>query len=233
MSGRRLPWPGERERSSQDERAAAPPESVGGGRWAYSRRRLLASLWDLPVVLAWAAVAAVVGVTSETLDVTPRTPAGWDAIPFLTLIVPVTVTLALAEASTRQASPGKRHVGLFVADRAGRRLGRGWSPGTHPPSNDTFRHAPPAERHVPAQDTPAFARNPCRLVSLGDPARPKVSLGDPARPKVPLGAPAGWPTGTLGQATRATPRAHRSSGARRPGELPARDDGNHRCGGRR
>lgn len=93
----------------------------------YRRRRLLASLGDLPVVLAWAAVAAVVGVALQALDAAPRTPAGWDAIAFLTLIAPVTLTLALAEASSRQGTPGKRRLRLVVVDRAGRRLGRGRS----------------------------------------------------------------------------------------------------------
>lgn len=98
-----------------------------GGRWAYSRDRLLASLVDVPVVLAWVAVAALAGVALRALDATPRTPAGWDGIAFVTLILPVTVTFALAEASRRQGTPGKQRLRLSVTDRAGRRLGRGRS----------------------------------------------------------------------------------------------------------
>lgn len=85
-------------------------------------RRLWAAMLDLPVILGWAVAAGLAGLGLRALGVVVETPGGWDALAFATLVLPVIVTMAVAEASWWQGSPGKRRGGFRVVDRNGRRI---------------------------------------------------------------------------------------------------------------
>lgn len=87
--------------------------------------RLRAVAGDTTIVLLWAAVAGAVCVVLRLLGAAPTTPAGWDGVAFVTLVLPVAATHAVVEAR-RGATPGKRWVGLAVVARSGPRP----SPGT-------------------------------------------------------------------------------------------------------
>lgn len=89
-------------------------------------RRLAAAALDLAVVAGWAAFAAVVGMVLRSYEVT-LSATGWDVVAFVTLVLPVTLTFALQEASQNRATFGKRRLGLEVVDSRGRRLGFGRS----------------------------------------------------------------------------------------------------------
>lgn len=97
----------------------APPPAAAG-----TVRRLVAMALDLAVIAGWAVFAAVVGVTSRALGFDITSPPVADAFAFATLVAPATLTFAWQESSTRQATFGKRHMGLVAVDQAGRRLSR-------------------------------------------------------------------------------------------------------------
>jgi uncharacterized RDD family membrane protein YckC len=86
--------------------------------------RLQAAALDFPIVMGWAAFSGAGGAVLRLLDLGFDTPAAWDAYAFVTLVAPVVVTMALMEASPRQATPGKRRLGLVVIDADGERLTR-------------------------------------------------------------------------------------------------------------
>ena len=96
----------------------SPPHPAG------TLRRLTAQALDLVVIAGWAVFAAVVGLVARSIGVDFGSPRVADAFAFLTLVVPATLTFAGQEASTRQATFGKRRMRLRVVDRAGRRLTR-------------------------------------------------------------------------------------------------------------
>jgi uncharacterized RDD family membrane protein YckC len=79
---------------------------------------------DLWVVVGWAAFSGAIGGVLRLLDLDFHTPTAWDIYAFATLVAPVAVTFALMEASPRQATPGKRRLGLVVIDVEGNRLTR-------------------------------------------------------------------------------------------------------------
>ena len=83
-------------------------------------RRLLAWLIDWTCVLVWAAVIAAIGVPLYLSGATHGIgPVELNVIGGLLLIVPVTVTLAALEASSANATLGKRMLGLRVRDGSG------------------------------------------------------------------------------------------------------------------
>lgn len=82
---------------------------------------------DLWVVLAWAAGAGVVYLLLKALDAVPTTPTAADVLAFLTLVLPVTLTFAYQESSKRQATVGKRRLGLAVVSMTGARIDLGRS----------------------------------------------------------------------------------------------------------
>lgn len=88
-------------------------------------KRAAAIAWDLPVIVAWAVVAGVIGVGLNWLvGLQPRSPWALDLQAFLTLILPVILTFAYQEASRAQATFGKRRLCVVVGDVAGRPPGR-------------------------------------------------------------------------------------------------------------
>ena len=87
--------------------------------------RALASVLDLSLVIAWAGVAAVIGLALRLLGVPIDTPVTQDAVAFTTLVLPVTLTLVAQESSARQASFGKSRRGLAVVGPGGGRIGPG------------------------------------------------------------------------------------------------------------
>lgn len=91
-------------------------------RLRHGVRRLGAAVLDLWVVLAWAAVGGIVYSILRSLDRVPTTPMASDVLGFLTLVLPVTVTLAAQEASRNQTTFGKRRLGFVVTSRAGDRI---------------------------------------------------------------------------------------------------------------
>lgn len=88
---------------------------------------MLAGVVDLWVVLAWAAVGGGVYFVLRALDRVPATPVAEDTVGFLTLVLPVTATLAVQEASRHQSTIGKRRLGLIVTSTTGARLTLGRS----------------------------------------------------------------------------------------------------------
>jgi uncharacterized RDD family membrane protein YckC len=99
--------------ASQDERADQGP-TLG--------RRLLAAILDLRIILFWIAFTTVAGFALARLGAAPTSPAGWDAYAFLTLILPVGLTFAFADASPRRGTWGKRRQGLQVVSHHGQRI---------------------------------------------------------------------------------------------------------------
>jgi uncharacterized RDD family membrane protein YckC len=94
-------------------------------------KRLKAFALDYLIILAYILVLAAVNygaiLAGGALDrVSPffASPAGKDAVAFLTLILPVMLYFSLQESSPRQATWGKRKVGIVVASLAGERLTR-------------------------------------------------------------------------------------------------------------
>lgn len=92
-----------------------------GSRFAGSAKRLPAMALDLLVIAGWAGGAGVVAWAARLVGVL-ESPAGLDALAFATLVLPVVVTFAAQEASPRQATYGKRRLGLRVVDAADARL---------------------------------------------------------------------------------------------------------------
>ncbi len=92
------------------------------GRYRNWIERLQAAALDLPIIVGWAVFAGVTGGALRLLNLDFNTPAAWDLFALSTLVLPVTVTFALMEASPRRATPGKRRLGLVVVNRMGQRL---------------------------------------------------------------------------------------------------------------
>ncbi len=84
--------------------------------------RIRAQALDLIVIAAWVGFAAAVGFTLRAAGVRLDSAQSRDAVAFATLVLPVTVTFAVQEASPSQATFGKRRRGLAVEDRHGRRI---------------------------------------------------------------------------------------------------------------
>ena len=87
-------------------------------------RRLRALLGDVVLVLPWVAFAGAVGLGLRVVDAAPTTPVGRDALAFVTLVGPTTVTAAWLESGPRRATPGKRWAGLQVVGLDGGTLPR-------------------------------------------------------------------------------------------------------------
>lgn len=79
---------------------------------------------NLVVIAAWAGLAGVLGLIGRLLGVRFTSAPAADTFAFVTLVLPVIVTLAVQESSPRQATFGKRRVNIYVVDRAGMRLTR-------------------------------------------------------------------------------------------------------------
>ncbi|MBT2496011.1 RDD family protein [Microbacterium sp. ISL-59] len=83
--------------------------------------RLLALLVDYAVILGWMATLALVtviltAITGEMFNWLELGTAGAQLLGFLLLVLPVGVYLFLGESSSRQATLGKRALGLRVVD---------------------------------------------------------------------------------------------------------------------
>ncbi len=95
--------------------------------------RLGAFALDLLPILGYILLYAAVGLALYLGPFKPgpgrasADPAVFDALAFLTVILPVILYFASQEASTRMASWGKRRLGLQVLTRNGGRLGFGRS----------------------------------------------------------------------------------------------------------
>ncbi len=105
--------------------ATLPTQDLGGAeapRFAGAATRLRAMAFDLLVIAGCAGGAGVVAWAGRLLGMRIESPAGLDTLAFLTLVLPVLVTFAAQEASPRQATYGKRRMGLRVVDAADARL---------------------------------------------------------------------------------------------------------------
>lgn len=92
--------------------------------YAGLRLRLAAFAWDYLVILVYVLVTAVIGITMwTTMGPFPQTPL-WllDIIAFATMVLPVGLYFVLQECSPRQATWGKRRMGLQVMLVDGRPL---------------------------------------------------------------------------------------------------------------
>lgn len=98
---------------------------MGDGRVRYLKGRLLATVFDAPIVLGWVVFAALAGLAGRLSGVVTDTPGGWDIFVFLTLVLPVVITFAFLESSPRQATFGGRMFGLRVVERSRARIGFG------------------------------------------------------------------------------------------------------------
>ncbi|QIM19176.1 RDD family protein [Leucobacter coleopterorum] len=83
--------------------------------------RLIALLLDYAVILGWMLVLAIstlvpYSITGEFFDWLALGTAGAQFLGFLLLVLPVGIYLYVGEASTRQATVGKRVLGLRVVD---------------------------------------------------------------------------------------------------------------------
>lgn len=93
-------------------------------RYAGFSRRAPALAWDVPVIVAWAVAAGVIGIGLNAIAGSqPRSPWSLDLQAFLTLILPVILTFSYQEGSTRQATFGKRRLRLIVTDATGQPAG--------------------------------------------------------------------------------------------------------------
>lgn len=103
---------------------AHPPLVASRREWP---RRLLAAVFDFPIIVGWLVLSGAMGGVLRLLDLGFETAAAWDVYAFATVVLPVILTFALMEASPSHATPGKRRLGLEVVDRDGARLTRGRS----------------------------------------------------------------------------------------------------------
>lgn len=100
---------------------------------ASGARRLAAFAVDYTVIAAYMAILTGVGSAARTQLRLPPPPSTASAkrrghaLSFLGLTLPVAVYFVLAESSSRQATLGKRALGLRVAAAQGGRLSRGQS----------------------------------------------------------------------------------------------------------
>lgn len=95
---------------------------------AGGRARFVASAWDYAVILAWLAALALLGFLVRPLlpeVVGDPDPLAFDAVGFVLSVLPVWLYLTVAEAGGRQATWGKRRVGLQVVRQDGSRAGVG------------------------------------------------------------------------------------------------------------
>ena len=104
------------------------PDSV---HYASLGQRLKAFLCDYLIIFAY--IVALAGVNYglilsrgvlDQLSPSFGSPRVKDGLAFLTLILPVILYFTLLESSPRQATWGKRRVGLIVVDAEGKRLTR-------------------------------------------------------------------------------------------------------------
>jgi uncharacterized RDD family membrane protein YckC len=91
--------------------------------------RSLAFAWDYLVIAAYLAVLVAGGAALQRFwpalsNAVFGGPIAGQVASFLLLTLPVTLYFALSEASARQATWGKRRMGLKVSDREGRPLSR-------------------------------------------------------------------------------------------------------------
>lgn len=88
--------------------------------------RVWASVWDYLVIIAWLAVLTVAGFAARALlppTAAMPAPLAADAVAFGFSVLPVWMYLTATEAGARQASWGKRRVGLRVTASDGGRAG--------------------------------------------------------------------------------------------------------------
>jgi len=83
-------------------------------RTAPGRDRLLASLWDYLVVVAFLFVALLIGAAITAATPLSPTVMTTDLLAFLCSVLPTWIYLTTAEAGPRQATWGKHHHGLLV-----------------------------------------------------------------------------------------------------------------------
>jgi uncharacterized RDD family membrane protein YckC len=84
--------------------------------------RFRAQALDSVVIVGWAGFAAAVGLGLQATDVSLDSAWARDAVAFTTLVLPSTLSFAAMEASTSQATFGKRRQGLIVTDERGHRV---------------------------------------------------------------------------------------------------------------
>ena len=99
-------------------------KEVAAGLWV----RCLAFAFDYVLIAGYLVLLVGSGFTLSRLWPTAAKvlfggPIAGEASGFVTITLPVGLYFALSEASSRQATWGKRRVGLRVTDGAGRRLG--------------------------------------------------------------------------------------------------------------
>lgn len=93
--------------------------------------RIRAFLWDYLILLGYIAALTAVSIGLSATVLGDRweslfaSPVRADLMAFLLLVLPVMLYFTLAEASSRNATWGKRRVGLEVVDTAGRSVGAG------------------------------------------------------------------------------------------------------------
>lgn len=88
-------------------------------------RRLTAFAIDFLLIAAYILVLGVIGVSTMRLTselVALASPWTMDLLAFLVLILPVILYFALQEGSQRQATLGKRWVGIVVVNAQGQKL---------------------------------------------------------------------------------------------------------------
>jgi len=100
---------------------------VGESNRVRPMRRIVALGIDLSIIAVWAAVAGLVALVLGWIGLRFETAAGRDALAFVTLVLPVALTFAYQEAGPRQATLGKRRMGLVAVDGNGSRLAPGRS----------------------------------------------------------------------------------------------------------
>lgn len=84
----------------------------------------MAGLLDLACMLAWIAVVVVIGVLLRWAGIVgPLSPLGFTVVGALTVVAPITVTLAMLEGGRYEASVGKQRFGLRVRRVEGPQLG--------------------------------------------------------------------------------------------------------------
>lgn len=90
---------------------------------APAKRRLLAGLIDLALMLAWVVLVAAVGVPLYLAGVTGAVgPLVLNLIGLAAVVVPVTLGLTFAECGRYEATPGKLKLGLRVRTETGDRI---------------------------------------------------------------------------------------------------------------
>jgi uncharacterized RDD family membrane protein YckC len=115
--------PGGLSRSVEEGPVAGETATTESTSWLrHGVRRLGAAAMDLWVVLAWGAAGGITYLILRTFGHVPTTPVASDVLGFLTLVVPVTATLAAQESSKHRATIGKRRVGFLVTATSGSQI---------------------------------------------------------------------------------------------------------------